>query len=40
MNDRIDAVYTEKYYERFGSGYVDPILAPTARGATLKLVPR
>jgi hypothetical protein len=39
VNDQIDAVYGEKY-QRFGSGYVDPMLTPTARGATLKLVPR
>lgn len=37
-NDAIDAEYRRKYagYER---QYVDPMVAPDARGATLRLVP-
>lgn len=37
--DRIDAAYRAKY-RRYSASYVDPILASTARAATLKLVPR
>ena len=38
INDQIDAVYRSKYghYDR---QYVDPIVAPEARAATIKLVP-
>ena len=39
INDRIDAGYREKY-RRHGGRYVDPMVAPTARAATIKLVPR
>ena len=37
--DRIDAAYRAKY-RRYSASYVDPIVARTARAATLKLVPR
>jgi len=36
---RIDAAYEDKY-GRYSRAYVDPMVAPTARGATLRLVPR
>jgi hypothetical protein len=39
VNDRIDAAYRTKY-RRHGGRYVDPMVAPTARAATIKLVPR
>jgi len=39
VNDRIDAAYHEKY-RRHGGRYVDPMVAPTPRSATIKLVPR
>ena len=39
INDRIDAAYRTKY-RRSGGQYVDPMVAPQARAATLKLVPR
>lgn len=38
-NDRIDAAYRAKYRQH-GGRYVDPMVAPTARAATIKLVPR
>jgi len=38
-NDQIDAVYRTKY-GRYSAQYVDPIVAPEARAATIKLVPR
>jgi hypothetical protein len=37
--DRIDAAYRAKY-RRYSASYVDPMVAPAARAATLKLVPR
>ena len=37
--DQIDTAYRTKY-RRYGGQYVDPMLAPEARAATLKLVPR
>jgi len=37
-NDEIDAAYRSKY-QRYGSRYVDPMVAPEARAATLRLVP-
>jgi hypothetical protein len=39
INDRIDATYRSKYghYDR---QYVDPMVTPAAREATIKLVPR
>jgi hypothetical protein len=39
VNDRIDAAYRTRY-RRHGGRYVDPMVAPTARATTLKLVPR
>ena len=39
INDDIDAAYQTKY-RRHGAQYVDPMVAPTARGTTIKLVPR
>jgi hypothetical protein len=39
LNDRIDAAYRTKY-RRHGGRYVDPMVAPTARSTTIKLVPR
>ncbi len=38
LNDQIDAIYHSKY--RRYAQYVPPIVAPGARAATLKLVPR
>jgi hypothetical protein len=38
-NDQIDAVYRAKYH-RYDARYVDPMVAPEARAATIKLVPR
>ncbi len=39
VTDEIDAAYRTKY-DRYSSRYVDPMVAPEARAATLKLVPR
>jgi hypothetical protein len=39
LNDQIDAAYRAKY-RRYGAQYVDPMVAPEARSATIKLVPR
>jgi hypothetical protein len=39
INDQIDAAYRTKY-RRYGARYVDPMVAPEARAATIKLVPR
>jgi hypothetical protein len=39
VNDQIDAAYRSKY-RRYGGTYVAPMLAPRARAATLKLLPR
>lgn len=39
LNDRLDAAYHSKY-GRYSDTYVRPIVADTARAATLKLVPR
>jgi hypothetical protein len=39
INDQIDAAYRTKY-RRHGGRYVDPMVAPTARATTIKLVPR
>jgi hypothetical protein len=39
VNARIDAAYRSKY-RRHGGTYVDMMLAPAARAATLKLTPR
>lgn len=37
--DQIDAVYRTKY-RKYAPQYVDPLMVPEARSATLKLVPR
>ena len=39
INNQIDAAYRAKY-RRHGGRYVDPMVAPTARATTIKLVPR
>ncbi len=39
VNEHIDAGYRSKY-RRYGLTYVDMMLAPTARAATLKITPR
>jgi len=39
INARIDAVYRSKY-RRHEAQYVDPMVAPAAKAATLKLLPR
>jgi hypothetical protein len=39
INDQIDAAYRTKY-RRHGGRYVDPMVAPTARATTIRLVPR
>jgi hypothetical protein len=39
INDQIDAAYRTKY-RRYGGRYVNPMVAPEARAATIKLVPR
>jgi hypothetical protein len=38
INDQIDAAYRTKY-RRYDARHVDPMLAPEARAATIKLVP-
>ena len=38
LNNEIDAAYQSKY-RRYSATYVDPMIAPQARAATLKLVP-
>jgi hypothetical protein len=39
LNDQIDAAYRTKY-RRYSAQYVDPMVAPEARAATIKLAPR
>ena len=39
LGDQIDAAYRNKY-RGYGAGYIDPIVSPEARRATIKLVPR
>lgn len=39
INDHIDAAYRAKY-RRHAARHVNPMVAPAARGATIKLVPR
>ncbi len=39
INGQIDAEYRRKY-RRYSANVLDPMLTPTARPATLKLVPR
>ena len=38
-NDEIDAAYRAKY-DRYPADYVNPMVGPDARAATLELVPR
>jgi hypothetical protein len=38
VHPALDAAYREKY-RRFGARYVDPMVEPDARAATLKLLP-
>lgn len=37
-NEQIDTAYLDKY-RRYGAPYVDPILAPSARETTIRLIP-
>jgi hypothetical protein len=39
VNDEIDAAYHAKY-DRYSARYVDPMLDPETRAATIRLVPR
>jgi hypothetical protein len=39
INEQVDAAYRAKY-NRYGSRYVDPMVAPQARATTLCLMPR
>lgn len=39
LNDKIDAAYRAKY-RGYDAQYVDPMVTPEARAATIKLVPR
>jgi hypothetical protein len=39
VNDEIETAYLTKY-QRYGASYIDPLLTPDARAATLELVPR
>jgi hypothetical protein len=39
VNDEVETAYRTKY-QRYGASYVDPLLTPDARAATLELVPR
>jgi hypothetical protein len=39
LGDQIDAAYRDKY-RGYGARYIDPIVSPEARRATIKLVPR
>ena len=39
IHDRLDAAYRTKY-RRHSAQYVNPMVAPEARAATIKLVPR
>jgi hypothetical protein len=38
VNDQIDAAYRSKY-RSYGGTYVEPMVSPTARATTLRLVP-
>ncbi len=38
VSDSVDAAYLSKY-NRYGARYVDPMVAPEAQAATLRLVP-
>lgn len=39
LGEQVDALYRSKY-RRYPARYVDPIVTPAARQATIKLVPR
>ena len=39
LDEQIDAAYHTKY-RGYGARYIDPMVAPEARAATIKLVPR
>jgi hypothetical protein len=39
LNAEVDDAYRAKY-ERYGARYVDPMVAPQAQAATIRLVPR
>jgi hypothetical protein len=39
VDDAVDAAYRTKY-RRYDARYVDPMVAPAARAATIKFVPR
>jgi hypothetical protein len=39
VNDEIETAYRTKY-QRYCASYIDPLLTPDARAATLELVPR
>ena len=39
LNDQIDAVYRSKY-RRYAANIINSIVSPTARSATIKLIPR
>ena len=39
VNSQVDAAYRTKY-RRYAARYVDPMVAPEARAATIRLVPR
>jgi hypothetical protein len=39
LNDQIDAVYRSKY-RRYAAYIINSIISPTARSATIKLIPR
>ena len=39
VNDQIDDAYRGKY-RRYGGSYVEPMVSPGARAATLRLLPR
>jgi hypothetical protein len=39
VNDEIDAAYRTKYH-RYPASFVDPVVSPEARAATVMLVPR
>jgi hypothetical protein len=39
VNEEIDAAYHANY-DRYSARYVDPTVAPEARAATIRLVPR
>lgn len=38
-HDAIDQAYQSKY-RNYGNAYVDPVISPSARAATLRLIPR